>query len=86
MDLRIERWHGQYGHGAMRDRKRMKREQAEARNALTKPEDRRQARLAAQKPSSRLTGLRRGSSGSATSGRATSGRARRSDALEVTTR
>lgn len=49
MDLRIERWHGQYGHGAMRDRKRMKREQAEARNALTKPEDRRQARLAAQK-------------------------------------
>jgi hypothetical protein len=42
-------WCGPHGRGAMRTRRLTKRMQAETRNALTLPENRRKARLAQRK-------------------------------------
>lgn len=42
-------WNGAYGRGAMRTHRAHKRVEAETRNALTLPENRRKARLAAQR-------------------------------------
>jgi hypothetical protein len=44
--ISVGAWHGQYGPGAMREHRRAKRKAAEERNARTKPENRRQHRLA----------------------------------------
>lgn len=38
-------WDGRYGRGAMADRRRLRREQAEERNARTRPKRTRRARL-----------------------------------------